>query len=497
MRFLWALVLIVQNFFIVNLFSVEPTFNKLPLAAVIYTQVMQRATKKQMSDYDPLTENLTTVRAPRPLPSSVTGAASPYPATSQLVEAAIANALNNALSNLRTYPLITRDVTVNGTLILDSLSGVLKATNGTVNAGQVATANIENGAIITAKIEDLAVTADKLAGSIPDTKLNTIVTVGKVLNDATTADSTNTAFHIVARDSAGSFQSQSITLDDTIKAPTTDTQTLTNSQGSVIAINKAINLTDNFTVTGDTTLDTALTGFLKANNGVVSAQTQVQAGEIADNAVDTDAIANGNVTNAKLASDIDASKITAGTLANARTTATSSNTADTIVLRGASGEFSAGTISANLSGGSGSFTTLSSTGTTTLNSSGSNDTQIGNASSHVGIGGTANASYALAVTGNTRLDTGLTGALISNSGIVSTVAYGSSDAANALVQRGASGEFSSGTITTTKVTGLSSPATATDATNKAYVDTVSVGLMVKTPVFVVSVRTYVISENPV
>jgi hypothetical protein len=45
-----------------------------------------------------------------------------------------------------------------------------------------------------------------------------------------------------------------------------------------------------------------------------------------------------------------AADITSGTLANARTTATNANTANTIVARDASGNFSAGTITANLTG---------------------------------------------------------------------------------------------------------------------------------------------------
>ena len=45
--------------------------------------------------------------------------------------------------------------------------------------------------------------------------------------------------------------------------------------------------------------------------------------------------------------NLDAAKITTGTLDNARTTGTSSNTVSTLVLRGASGEFSAGAITAS------------------------------------------------------------------------------------------------------------------------------------------------------
>ncbi len=54
---------------------------------------------------------------------------------------------------------------------------------------------------------------------------------------------------------------------------------------------------------------------------------------------------------------LDASKITTGTLANARTTGTNLSTASTLVLRDASGNFSAGTISAALNGNATTATT--------------------------------------------------------------------------------------------------------------------------------------------
>ena len=72
-------------------------------------------------------------------------------------------------------------------------------------------------------------------------------------------------------------------------------------------------------------------------------------------------IDNGVVTNAKLAGSITDDKLstisTAGKVANSATTATNANTASTIVARDASGNFSAGTITAALSGNASTATT--------------------------------------------------------------------------------------------------------------------------------------------
>lgn len=61
--------------------------------------------------------------------------------------------------------------------------------------------------------------------------------------------------------------------------------------------------------------------------------------------------------NLELTTNLDASAIARGTIANARTTAVSANSADSIVLRDASGNFSAGQITASLLGNATSATT--------------------------------------------------------------------------------------------------------------------------------------------
>lgn len=89
--------------------------------------------------------------------------------------------------------------------------------------GTAASPAIAANAVTTAKINDAAVTSAKIAdgtivnadinasAAIADTKLATISTAGKVSNSATTADDTNTASAIVARDASGNFAAGTIT----------------------------------------------------------------------------------------------------------------------------------------------------------------------------------------------------------------------------------------------------------------------------------------------
>ncbi len=81
------------------------------------------------------------------------------------------------------------------------------------------------------------VTNAMLAGSIVDTKLNTISTSGKVANSATTATNANTASTIVSRDSAGDFSAGTLTLVKTI----TNTTSISNGGSALSGLNDLIN----------------------------------------------------------------------------------------------------------------------------------------------------------------------------------------------------------------------------------------------------------------
>jgi hypothetical protein len=151
-----------------------------------------------------------------------------------------------------------------------------------------------------------------------------------------------------------------------------------------------------------------------------------------------------------------ADNITSGTLANARTTASSSNGASTIVARDASGNFSANTITANVTGSiSGSAATL----TTARNF------QISGGATAANVSFDGSAAVDLSITAMN--------ASVINSGTISNsyTTASSSNGASTIVARDASGNFSAGTITATLNGSASSASTATTATTATGLNT--------------------------
>jgi microcystin-dependent protein len=170
------------------------------------------------------------------------------------------------------------------------------------------------------------------AAAIADTKLATISSSGKVANSATTATSTNTANAIVARDGSGDFTARTITATQFI-GPMTGTITGNASTASALVTPRTIGLSGAVTATG----------------------------------VSFDGTSNISLTTA-IASLPDSSLAiisSSGKVANSATTASSGAGVNTIVARDGSGNFSAGTVTANLTGNvSGNVSGNSSTATT-------------------------------------------------------------------------------------------------------------------------------------
>jgi hypothetical protein len=227
------------------------------------------------------------------------------------------------------------------------------------------------------------------------------ISVGTLANGRTTAASANGASTIVLRDSNGDFAANTITAT-TSNATTFNgtTGAFTNVSGNGVALTaiNASNVTsgtlDNARTTGNTANSAStivlrdadgsfganiVTATFSGNGATLSAinASNISSGTIA-NARTTAASANGastivsrdsggnfvanTVTAAVIGdlsggSNINASNVSSGTIANARTTAATANGASTIVLRGASGEFAAGAITGTSFSGDGSAIT--------------------------------------------------------------------------------------------------------------------------------------------
>jgi hypothetical protein len=231
------------------------------------------------------------------------------------------------------------------------------------------------------------------------------ISVGTLANARTTADSANGASTIVARDANGSFAANVVTAT---------TGSFTNISGNAASLTD-INASN---ITSGTISNARTTG-----NTANSANTLVlrdASGNFSSNVITASLFSgDGSGINA-----INASNISSGTIANARTTAASANGASTIVLRDSSGSFSAGDITANSISGNG----VSLTG---INAS------------NIATGTIANARTTAAT----------------------------ANGASTIVLRGSSGEFSAGTITGT----FSGDGSAVNSINASNISSGTVG----------------------
>jgi hypothetical protein len=237
---------------------------------------------------------------------------------------------------------------------------------GNVSINNLSTLGIVHNSAAGLLSTSLIVNADiDPAAAIADTKLATISTAGKVANSATTATSANTASAIVARDASGNFSAGTIVASlagaaslNVLKAGDTMTGALQLPAGTTALpslIFTGSTTTGLSTNTGDLSFSTTALERMKiASGGTVSINAFTTAGVVHNDAsgnlsssliTNADIIAGAGIVDSKLATIS-----TAGKVANSATTATSANTASAIVARDASGNFSAGTITANLIG---------------------------------------------------------------------------------------------------------------------------------------------------
>ena len=284
------------------------------------------------------------------------------------------------------------------------------------------------------------------------------ISVGTLANGRTTANSANGASTIVLRDSNGSFNANVITAT-TVNATTGNFTNITANAAGLTDIN-ASNITSGTISNARTTGNTA--------NSASTIVLRDASGSFGSNVITASLFSgDGSGINA-----INASNISSGTIANARTTAASANGASTIVQRDSGGNFSANTITANISG--------SGSGLTNINASNITSGTIGNAfttanssngSSTIVLRDAGGAFAAGAITGTSFTGNGSAITAINASAITTgtldnaRTTASSSNGANTIVLRDGNGSFTANVGTFTSISGNGVALTAINASN--------------------------------
>jgi hypothetical protein len=227
------------------------------------------------------------------------------------------------------------------------------------------------------------------------------------------ATSANTASKIVARDSSGNFSAGTITA--TLSGSATSATTATNVAGG--AANRIVYNTGSGTTSFATAPSSSNTYFYW--NG--------------------SAFAWGAITSGTVTSITAGSYLTGGTITTSGTIAvdaTSANTASKVVARDASGNFSAGTITATLSGNATTATSATTAGSVT------NALTIG-----TGLSGTSYNGSAAVTIANTGVTSNVAGTGISVSGSTGAVTITNSGVTSAAAGTGVSVSGSTGAVT--------------------------------------------------
>jgi hypothetical protein len=230
---------------------------------------------------------------------------------------------------------------------------------------------------ITTTIGANKVTNTMLAGSISNDKLNTITTAGKISNSATTATNSNTGNTIVSRDASGNFSAGTITASLNGNANTATTL----ATGRTIAITGDLTYTSpSFNgSTNVTAVGTLANSGVTANTYTAATVTVDAKGRVTSASSNTiPTVNNGTLTMAVSGNGLTGSQTFTANQSTAATftvtsTATNSNTPSTIVYRDASGNFSAGNITASNFLGNATSSTNSTNTTNVLNYLNSNE----------------------------------------------------------------------------------------------------------------------------
>ena len=317
-----------------------------------------------------ITTDTQTIAGAKTFSSTITGSVTGNAGTATT----LATGRNFSLTGEVTAPAISFNgsgaVALATTIATDAVDSsnilALSVSTAKIQSGAITTAKFTAGAVDSAALGSLSVSSAKLQASIPDSKLATISTAGKVSNSATTATDANTASAIVARDASGNFTAGTITATLSGSATTLTTARNFSLTGEVTA--PAISFNGSGAVALTTTIatdavDSSNILALSVSSGKIQSGS-ITTAKFATGAVDSAAHGALSVSSAKLQASIPDSKLatisTALKVSNSATTATNLNTASAIVARDGSGNFTAGTITAALTGNASTATTLAS-----------------------------------------------------------------------------------------------------------------------------------------
>ncbi|MFM9008579.1 MAG: hypothetical protein ACKORE_08360 [Bacteroidota bacterium] len=235
------------------------------------------------------------------------------------------------------------------TPVAGDISGTIG--NAQLAGGSVGSLEILNGSVSSLDIEDHTITGSDI---LPSTSLSiaSVTATGSFINNPFGTSAGNTSEHRFLELAANGtnyvgFKSANNVFNNVIwTLPSTD-----GASNQVLSTNGAGVLSWTSPVGGGTVTNVAtgsgLTGGPITGTGTISiASGGVSTTEIADGTItNTDISASAAIADSKLATIA-----TAGKVSNSATTATSANIVSTIVARDASGNFSAGTITAALTG---------------------------------------------------------------------------------------------------------------------------------------------------
>jgi hypothetical protein len=277
------------------------------------------------------------------------------------------------------------------------------------------------------------------------------ISSGTIANARTTGNTANSASTLVLRDANGSFGANIISASF-------------NGDGSAISAINASNLSSGTVANARTTAASA--------NGASTIVARDSGGNFSANTITANVAGSGSgLTN------INASNISSGTIGNAYTTANTSNSASTIVLRDGSGAFAAGQITATSFSGNGSAITainasnissgtIDNARTTASSANGASTIVARDAGGNFSANTITATTFNGAVSGNGAALTNINASNISSGTIGNTyTTANTSNVANTIVLRGAFGEFSAGAITAASISGNGVALTAINASN--------------------------------